>query len=316
MSVTRLLCLLSTLGTCAVLVVACSSEGTPVVPSSPGADGGGASSGGGGGTTILEDGAVVGPDGTVKPSDVSTRNETFVFAGGTRRYVLAVPVDYADTKTYPLVLEMHGNPGSAEFMLGTYPFDGVSKREAIIVYANAAGTDWDLTTPKDTNGDMNYLVALVDDVASKVSIDKARVLGTGWSGGGFMASQTACRFAGLFKAIAIHAGGAPFVSDDGSPGKDGNDETVCPAGPVATIVVHGAADGTVTPDSGDYAAYYWARLNGCNTDALSDTTPAPCKSYDGCPAATPVRYCRVEGHGHPMWAEGHAASWEFFKSLP
>jgi polyhydroxybutyrate depolymerase len=264
------------------------------------------------------------PSGAPTPSDdgnrgadvdVDTTDETFTFGGATRSYILSVPVDYDAGKTYPLVLEMHGNPGTAAFMLQNLPFDRVSRREAIVVYAQAAGTDWDLATPADQNDDMAYLRALVDEVASKLSIDKQRVLGTGWSGGAFMASQTACRLGGLFKAIAILSGGAPYESSDGTPAKDGSGFLSCPGGPVATLVIHGENDGVVSRDSGEYAAAHWAHVNGCGS-TLAATTPAPCQRYAGCPQATPVQLCMIPGQDHGVWREGFAATWAFFESLP
>jgi polyhydroxybutyrate depolymerase len=223
-------------------------------------------------------------------------------------------VDYDARKTYPLVMVLHGSPGTADVMLGAYPFDGVSKREAVIVYPNALGDDWDLYGASP-NVDMDYLKAVVGEVGKGWSIDTKRVLGTGWSGGGFLVSQMACRMAGVFRAIAIHAGGAPDESQDPAAQKDADGFYTCAGGPLAVIVVHGQSDTTVEPGSGDYAGQHWAHVNGCGT-AQADAAPSPCKDYDGCPAANPVRVCLVAGLGHPMWDQGHAASWAFFKSLP
>lgn len=273
-----------------------------------------------GGTTD----ATMDPDGSVdaappeaeagEPVYVKTSTETFDYGGAVRKYLLSVPVDYDATKKYPVYMFMHGSPGTAEGMLATYPVDKITKGEAIVVYPNALGSDWNLYAPTASNTDMGYLQALVDEVAKKVSIDKGRVLGSGWSGGAFMSSQTACRVK-LFKAIAIHAGGAPYELPENSPQKDAQGFFVCPGGPVATLVTHGRADTTVTPDSGEFAATHWAHVNGCGT-TTAPTAPSPCVAYAGCPAGLGVTLCMIDGLGHPLWVEAQKTAWAFFKALP
>ncbi|MBX3220708.1 MAG: hypothetical protein KF795_09325 [Labilithrix sp.] len=257
-------------------------------------------------------------DGGAEPStpsgEVETSTKTLSFGGQTRKYVISVPVDLDAARKYPLVMVLHGSPGTAESMRGAFPFEPTSKGAAIVVYPNALGQDWDLYG-LNPNVDMEYLKALVGEIAKTLPVDEARVFGTGWSGGGFFVSQTACRFGGVFRAIAIHAGGAPDESADPAAKKDADGFFVCPGGPLAVLVVHGLDDTTVSPDSGEFAAAHWAHVDGCGAE-LSDATPSPCKDYKGCPAATPVRVCRVPGVGHPMWKEGHAASWAFFEALP
>ena len=282
-----------------LLLFSCSSESSS--GTDPGADGGGGTD------------SPTGPDGSggeggggeEKPPPVTTTTtETFTFGEAERKYVLSVPIDYDANRAYPLVMELHGNPGTAEFMLSTYPFEGVSQKDGIVVYPNALGRDWDLFTATDTNPDMRYLEAVVDEVAGKYNIDRGRVFGTGWSGGGFMLSQYVCRLPGLFKAVAINAGGAPAEED-----------TPCQAGQTAVLVTHGETDGVVVVGSGTWAAQFWATHNGCG-GSQSDTTPSPCKAYDGCPANAPVHVCIVPGQGHPQWSEAHAAAWAFFNALP
>ncbi|HVH44440.1 MAG TPA: PHB depolymerase family esterase [Labilithrix sp.] len=256
-----------------------------------------------------------GGDGAPAPSaDVETTTKTFSFSGATRKYVVSVPFDLDTTRKYPLVMVLHGSPGTAEGMIATFPFESVSKRKAIVVYPNALGSDWDLYGA-NPNADMDFLRELVSEVGKSLPVDAARVFGTGWSGGGFFVSQTACRFGGLFRAIAIHAGGAPDESSDPSAQKDSDGFFVCPGGALPVIVVHGRADTTVEPGSGEFAAQHWAHVAGCG-DTQTAATPSPCQDYAGCPSATPVRVCMIPGLGHPMWDQGHAASWAFFESLP
>lgn len=294
----------------AAVPLACSSsdDATPA-QTMPENDGGPITDDDGG--QVLEDGGVLDPD-TGKPTYVTTTTEKFMHAGAERIYILSVPLDYDAGKKYPVYMFMHGNPGTAQTMLDYYPVDSVTKNEAIVVYPNALTLDWDHSAWSTDNADVTYLTALVDEVAAKVSIDKTRILLGGWSGGGFMASQVACRYSGLFKAIGIFSGGAPFDTETSDPNAP---SPACTGAAVATIVTHGGNDNTVGPTSGDYAGMYWADKNGCG-GSTTDTTPSPCKKYDGCPADKPVTVCTVPGVGHPMWDQTHAVAWAFLKSLP
>lgn len=291
-----------------LMPLACSSSDDP--PPAQAAPDGGSSSGGEGDGTTEEDGGKVepGPDGAA-PVYVKETTETFQVGNATRKYILGVPVDYDAGKKYPVYMFMHGNPGTAEGMVSAFPVDPVTKTEAIIVYPNASTENWDHTL--SDNVDVVYLKALIDEVAAKVSIDKARIFLSGWSGGGFMASQMACRYASLFRAIGVYAGGAPYDPENGDP----NYTPACAGASIATIVVHGDADGAVDVSSGEYAGQYWSEHNGCQ-GSQSASTPSPCKTYDGCPADKPVKTCIVSGVGHPLWTKAHEAAWAWFKSLP
>lgn len=285
----------------ATIVFACSSGSnsgtTPAEPeagtsSSGGSSGGGSSSG-------------ASSSGTPAPSeDVETTTVTL----GSGKYVLSVPKDHDATKKYPLWIFLHGHPGSAEVGAG-FQLHQITKREAILAYPGAAAGNWDHGAVYTDNADSTLILGLIDDIAAKYSVDTGRVLLSGWSGGAFMASMMACRYSAKIRAIGIHAGGAPY---------DGNDPNVtpdCAGAALATFVSHGESDGTVSVDSGQYAAQYWSEHNGCSASKTA-STPSPCETYDGCPADKPVKSCFIPGLGHPVWDQALTAEWAWFKSLP
>ena len=83
--------------------------------------------------------------------------------------------------------------------------------------------------------------------------------------------------------------------------------------PTPAFIVHGKADTTVTPDSGEFDDAYWSYVNGCTTTSTA-TTPTPCISSDGCPAGEAVVYCEIPGMGHAVWSGTAAGAWAFFKA--
>lgn len=292
-------------------VFACKDDETPP-PTSP--SGGNETPGEPGGSSSSGSTSSSGSNGQPEETFVVVTKETMSHGGTTRTYHLAIPTDYDANKSYPLVLSFHGNPGSGEGMAKGLPFDAVSGRAAVIAYPQASTNDWDLYTPTDTNADMNFIAALPDEIKTKANIDKARVLGYGYSGGGFFLTQFTCRFGGIFKAISINAGGGPDEAQMGY-GQHPNGCYQCPGGPVATIVTHGDADGEVQPASGEFTHACYATFNGCST-SLSATTPAPCQQHDGCPADKPVKWCLIPGQGHGPWADSMKEAWAFFNALP
>jgi polyhydroxybutyrate depolymerase len=302
------------LGAAVVTIAALACDSTSDPGTGPGADGGTTSSGGTSGAS--SSGASSGTSGNVpKPSYVDVTAETFEIGGSIRQYFLAKPKPYDAQKSYPLVMSFHGNPGTANDMKTGLPFDSVSTNQAVIVYPGSIDPGgWQIYEPTDQNVDMPFIEALVDEVAKKVKIDKSRTFGFGYSGGGFFIAHFACRHGGIFKAISVNAGGGP---DEDAMGyaKKPNGCYVCPGGPVATIVTHGAADTEVEVGSGEFTALCYASTNGCD-ESMSATKPAPCQQYDGCPAGKPVKQCIIPGQGHGPWQGAMKEAWDFFNALP
>lgn len=264
------------------------------------------------GGMILEDGAVVGPDGELveqpdatppKPSKVNLTDEQVDVGGKNRPYVLSVPKTYDASRKYPLVVAMHGDGDTGlGFSVGAR-LDEVAGGDAVIAYPTGAN---DLFTPFDQNDDQRMIEAIISAVKAKRSINEGKVWAFGYSKGGYMAAELACHKPGLFTAMAIHAGGAP-ARPAGAPFPD------CPgAAGIPTIVTHGSQD---DPGGGEYGAAVWARIAACAT-ARAATTPPPCERYDNCPGGKAVVYCQVAGLTHfPMWDQAAAVSWGFFSSL-
>ena len=79
------------------------------------------------------------------------------------------------------------------------------------------------------------------------------------------------------------------------------------------LVTHGRDDFTVSFRSGEYSAFYWAAVDGCDTAHAHATGYAQCYAYDGC--TKPVAFCDVPNLGHWIWSEGATASVQFFQKL-
>ena len=303
---------------CLVAASACSSKTSSNVVVVPGDDGGSAGDDGGGGAG--DDGGGAGDDGgeggSKPPPEVKATNESMVFNGTTRTYVLVVPLNYDASRSYPLVLDFHGDGGTGASMRQSWPVEAVTHSDAIIVYPDGIAATWDLYDTGAMNPDMPWIKALVDKLAGSYNVDKSKILGSGYSKGAFFINEMACNYPGFFKAIAVYEGGAPDEEFNASATKDAQGYWICPnEQPTAAFVFQGTADSTVTPDSGNFDGMYWAHENGCG-DTLSSIAPSPCQEYAGCPAGKRVTYCLIPGLNHVQWDGGNAATWSFFTALP
>jgi dipeptidyl aminopeptidase/acylaminoacyl peptidase len=150
--------------------------------------------------THLNDGL---PKSTLKVESIEWKNEGFDVQGW-----LTYPKDYDPTKKYPMIVEVHGGPsasagprGSAQwaslgyFVLQPNPRGSFGQGEKF-VQANRKDFGY---------GDLRDILAGVDAVEKKVSIDDHRLGLTGWSYGGFM-SMFAETQTNRFAAIVAGAG--------------------------------------------------------------------------------------------------------------
>jgi poly(3-hydroxybutyrate) depolymerase len=254
------------------------------------------------GTPSQDGGADAGPQWTFKSTTVKLQHW-----GVERYYIVREPSNYDANKAYPLVVFLHGNPSSAEWSATYTRYElNVSHYEAIVVYPDAATADWDHGAALEDNADSTFIFETIDKVKASHNIDASKILLTGWSGGGFMSAAMGCRHSGSFKAIGIHAGGAPYDPNGGAA-------PTCDGAEIHTFVTHGGQDFAVGPTSGFYAVDRFAGLNGCD-DTQTAVAPAPCKKYDNCNKST--IYCYDDNWGHGLWDGALTAEWAWFKALP
>jgi polyhydroxybutyrate depolymerase len=250
------------------------------------------------------------------PQDLWTVTSETVSVNGTNRtYTLSVPKNYDPGRTYPIVLVFHGDGGNGAGLRGYYFFEAASGTDAIVAYPDGAGGSWDLYDFDPNNPDFDFMASLINQLAGKYNVDKTKVLGTGWSNGAFFVNEVACNRPGLFAVIAPNSGGAPGTNGGADPFMYPNGFLKCVnnEAPTPAFIVHGKADTTVTPDSGEFDDQYWSYVNGCATTSTS-TMPTPCISSDGCPTGEAVVYCEIPGMGHAVWSGTAPGAWAFFKA--
>ncbi len=238
-------------------------------------------------------------------SSSPARPRTF---GGDRPTDLQVPTPFDESKTYPLILVLHGYGASGFVQEALFGVNALPKAgEAFVLApdglvdsmghefwnADPACCDYDGTMPDD----VGYLGGLLDAVTKAWPIDRDQIYVMGHSNGGYMAYRLACDRADIITNILVLAGAQ--VSDP---------STCVPTQPVSVVHLHGTADDMVPYSLAAPSVMSWAGLDGCGTTQTAgapldlDTTLAGAETqttqFDGCPPGIAVELWTIQGAGH------------------
>lgn len=171
--------------------------------------------------------------------------------GRTRTAIVHVPPEYEEKTPTPLVLVLHGAATNAKI---TVPFTGMNEKadEAgfIAVYPNGTGRPnarlftWNSGGFVGAQGDrkandVTFTSALLDELESRLNVDKKRIFATGMSNGGMMCHRLAAELSDRIAAVAPVSGTLGI-------------QEVKPSRPVPILHFHGTAD-TIVPYNGPKA---------------------------------------------------------------
>jgi polyhydroxybutyrate depolymerase len=216
-----------------------------------------------------------------------------------------------------MVLDLHGSGGTSAGQARNSGFEDVAAREGFLVASlQADGGRWNVPVDNNRADDVAYVSDVIDHVAARLCIDRARIYATGFSGGGRMSSLLGCMLNSRIAAVAPVSGlrwPAP-----------------CGGRPIPVLTFHGLAD-PQNPYSGNAAGRGpewlesvpdalagWAQHNGCKPDVILEDPPGPLSTmrYDGCRESAEVRMIRIDGLGH-TWTKQEidttGVMWQFFK---
>ena len=249
----------------------------------------------------------------LEPAD---KNVEISIGGETRNYQLYVP--NTAQANCPLVISLHGAHG-ASTNYSPFGKDVADWAGCIVVYPQGKETSFPIgfggsatgwTATGENNFDVEFLKAVIEDVASKYQIDRKRIYCCGFSNGGMMtyAMANACS-----DEIAA------FASISGYPI---NEFHLRHTGerPVPFLHIHGKADDFVkyslVPTIVDEMV---ARL-GANPVPTKTTGSGYTKSvYAAANGSFPYVFYEIDGMGHEPYTanteDGHSGKtmWNFFK---
>jgi len=135
-----------------------------------------------------------------------------------RSYLVHVPPQALAGKPLPVVINFHGGGANAKNQKSYSRMDAAADRDGYVaVYPNGTGgfggrlLTWNAGTccgPAATNkaDDVGFVLALLDDLASRISLDRGRIYATGLSNGSMMAYRLAAEAPERIAAVAGVAG--------------------------------------------------------------------------------------------------------------
>ena len=208
------------------------------------------------------------------------------YGGLARSYIVHVPPQSSGGAALPAILNFHGAGSNAQQQERYSAMDAAADRDAFLaVYPNGTGRGTRALTwnaggccawaERNRIDDVGFTRALLDDLATRVRVDRARVYATGISNGGMMAFRLGVDAADLIAAIAP-VEGALMV------------ETSGPARAMP-LMLFNSVDDRYVPYEGSYGllggfshAAHYPRVPGVDEEV------ARWRGFAGCPPAVQV----------------------------
>lgn len=223
--------------------------------------------------------------------------------GETRRYLLSVPDGYdpLNPAPTPLTFVFHGKGASPEGFIEGSMFKTAVVTDSLIVLPEGKDASWGgapyATTSIDQ--DVDLVTGLIDELDAHYNVDRSRVYGIGFSNGGGMVANLACRAPDEFAGLAMVAGAfyAPIFEN-------------CMNRGAAVMTVHGTDDATIPYEGGEKfetqfysvlsATERYAKRNGCSilSENLEDLPLNQIAIFEGCLYET--QHVRIPGGRH-VW---------------
>jgi len=187
----------------------------------------------------------------------SNAQETSIKVGiTTRKMIVYAPSGIEQNR--PLVISMHGmNQTMTDQKNQTQFISMAQANNFVLVFPQSNGSQWELW---GTN-DVNFILAIIDEMHEQYGIDRDRVYLSGFSMGGMMTYYAATMIADKIAAFAPVSG---FLM--GGPNTNSSR-------PIPIIHVHGADDGYVPHSRVQECMDAWIARNGC------PVTPVVTKPY-------------------------------------
>ncbi len=257
---------------------------------------------------------------------------TLTVGGLERTYHLFAPTGES-SQPKPLLIAFHGGGMIGDAFPQQTQFQTLGQAQGFLMafpqgYALEGNEgEWQLNTRPDSQHDIDFVKAVIEDVASKHNVDRKRIYVTGYSLGSMFSYEMACQLSDQVAAIASSAGTMPQSPADCSPQR------------FAPIMhIHGDADGIISySNSWGWKSWdevgtmmdipsliaYWKTKYGCQNENATTAGTSTHTVHDTCTQNARVEHYRISGqsHGWPDTIGGistHQVIWSFLSgfSLP
>ena len=177
----------------------------------------------------------------------SSAQEKLKVGGTEREYKIYVPKNLGAKR--PLLISCHGMNQDAAYQMGMLDIQSVADTAKFVtVFPEGIGKSWDITG----NRDINFMLALIDEMVEKYDIDRGRVYLSGFSMGGMFTYHAMNKIADRIAAFAPISG-YPM----------GGATANASVRPIPIIHTHGTSDDVVTFSNVKNNLNVWIKHNGC-----------------------------------------------------
>ena len=239
-------------------------------------------------------------------------------------YHLALPEGWDGTSKLPAIVFFHGHSSSGKSIMRGAVRSVFGKAGYAIIAPNGPmreGANYRFwpARPMDNppRDDIAFTMRTIEDVSSRIPINRERILVGGFSAGGSMAWMIACYEGRKF---------AGFVSVAGALRRP-LPESGCPGGPARMLQIHGYADAQVPLEGRAIRDWHQGdvfeslsllrTVNECRSNPHEIEVDGPfwCRDWTSCGSSADIRFCmHPGGHGLPKgWTE---QALEWFENPP
>lgn len=242
-------------------------------------------------------------------NNVKAQIEDFKVGNLTRQMLVYAPSTIVPGR--PLLISLHGMNQDINYQKNMTQWESIAKKyNFVVVYPAGINNSWDLFG----NRDIDFILAIIEEMYNRYGIDKERVYLSGFSMGGMMSYYAATKIADKIAAIAPVSGYPLWGVNTNS------------SRPVPIIHIHGTSDDVVSYNNVFNVLNAWVQRNGCPTQAII-TKPYPpdkplsnCTKYYWGPGIDSVEVVLLSlngvGHWHSIDPNGVNSSeeiWHFCK---
>lgn len=172
--------------------------------------------------------------------------QTLTVGSTTRQMIVYAPSSIK--KNCPLIITMHGMGQTMNDQKNQTSFQPVADANGfILVYPQSIGTTWDL----NGTSDIDFILAIINEMDKRYGIDRDRVYLSGFSMGGMMCYYAATKIADKIAAIAPVSG---FLMSG---------PNAVSSRPIPIIHLHGMNDNFVPYNNVQTHIDAWVKRNGC-----------------------------------------------------
>lgn len=183
--------------------------------------------------------------------------EDFKVGTTTRKMLVYAPSGIEENR--PLLLSLHGLNQDINYQQNQTKWETVAKENNfVVVYPGGINNSWDISGTRDTD----FILAIIEEMVKRYSIDRDRVYLSGFSMGGMMTYHAATKIADKIAAFAPVSGylmGGPNTNS---------------SRPIPIIHTHGTADDVVVYSGVQRCMDAWIARNNCPKTAIV-TKPYP-----------------------------------------